>query len=82
MPAGKAKTALANRKFIKSIGIYRQNNEIMHGYAHAGQRTAAAKRPSSRITYILVCIILALYESLVMTRGAPQGNEIRASEDP
>ena len=69
MPAGKAKTALANRKFLKSIGIYRQNVEIMRGYAHAGQRTAAAKRPRSRITYILVCIILPLYEPLVITRG-------------
>ena len=69
MPAGKAKTTLANLKFLKSIGIYKQNAEILLRYAHAGQRTAAAKRPSSRITYILVCIILPLYESLVIIRG-------------
>ena len=69
MPAGNAKTALANLKFLKSIGIYRQNAKILRRYAHAGQRTAAAKRPRSRITYILACIILPLYESREMIRG-------------
>ena len=37
-------------------------------------------RPITPVTVLLYG--LPLYESLVITRGAPQGNEIRASEDP
>ena len=82
LPANNAKIHVVKKELLKSMGFCRQNWEFQRIRRERETRTSADKRPRSRITYILEGEDIALYESCAMEAGAPQGNEIRASEDP